>query len=310
MSVRTPVCTSPRRWSMSCRWPASEASLAWVWAPSCSRLMVMACSTAMRAASLMTSAVIAGATAGTPAGRRVAPATSHVTAATAATRQMTSAISMVHHHDEGVLQGSRIGPDDPPESAVVSQAEVCSRPLEPGRRRARRGPSARRGCPLRRCGPSSSTTMRSASRMVVSRWAITSAVRPTQRLFECGLHVGLVLVVEVAGGLVEDDHDRVLQQQPGDRQPLLLAAAEPIAALADHGVVAVGQRRDHVVDAGAPAGGVEFGHRGVGLGIAQVVADRLVEQVRVLGDDADRRTQRLLGEIANVVCRRRGRCRR
>ena len=65
-----------------------------------------------------------------------------------------------------------------------------------------------------------------------------------QRLVERRLHVGLVLVVEVAGGLVEDHDDRVLQQQPGDRQPLLLAAAQPVAALADHGVVAVGQRRD------------------------------------------------------------------
>ena len=69
-----------------------------------------------------------------------------------------------------------------------------------------------------------------------------------QRFVERGLHVRLVLVVEVAGGLVEDHDDRVLQQQPGDRQALLLAAAQPVAALADHRVVAVGQRGDRVVD--------------------------------------------------------------
>ena len=93
--------------------------------------------------------------------------------------------------------------------------------------------------------------MRSASRIVDSRWAMTSAVRPRKRVLERVLDVRLVLVVEVAGGLVEDHDRRVLQQQPRDRQALLLAAAHPVAALADHGVVAVGQRGDHVEDARA-----------------------------------------------------------
>ncbi len=46
---------------------------------------------------------------------------------------------------------------------------------------------------------------------------------------------------------------------------------------------------------------LELVERGVGLGVEEVLGDRLVEQVRVLGDDADRRPQRLAGELAHVV---------
>ena len=79
------------------------------------------------------------------------------------------------------------------------------------------------------------------------------------------------------------DDGRVLQQHPGDGQALLLAARQAVAPLADDGVVAVGQGGDDVVDAGRPAGRLQLGVGGVGPGVAQVVADRLVEQVRVLG---------------------------
>ena len=64
-----------------------------------------------------------------------------------------------------------------------------------------------------------------------------------QRLGQRLLDEQLGLGVEVGGGLVEDDDGRALEQDPGDGQPLLLAAREPVAALADEGVVALGQRR-------------------------------------------------------------------
>ena len=40
---------------------------------------------------------------------------------------------------------------------------------------------------------------------------------------------------------------------------------------------------------------------GVGAGVAQVVADGLVEEVRVLHDQSDRVAQRLEREVADVV---------
>ena len=54
---------------------------------------------------------------------------------------------------------------------------------------------------------------------------------------------GLVLDVDGAGGLVEDQDGRVAEHGAGQGDPLPLAAGEAEAALADDRVVAVGQRR-------------------------------------------------------------------
>ena len=130
---------------------------------------------------------------------------------------------------------------------------------------------------------------------------MTSDGAPGERRGQRLLHERLVLGVEVAGGLVEDDDRRVLQQHPGDGQPLLLAARQAVAPLADDRVVALGQAGDHVVDLGGPAGRLQLGVGGVRPGVAEVGADRVVEQVRVLADHADGRAQAVLGEVAHVV---------
>ena len=54
--------------------------------------------------------------------------------------------------------------------------------------------------------------------------------------------------VERAGGLVEHQDRRVLEQGPGDRHALLFAARQLEAALADHRFIAFGQSGDEVVD--------------------------------------------------------------
>ena len=60
----------------------------------------------------------------------------------------------------------------------------------------------------------------------------------------------LGLRVQVGGGLVQNHHCRVLQKQPGDGEPLLLAPGKAVAPLPHHGVQAVGQALDQVVDLG------------------------------------------------------------
>ena len=67
---------------------------------------------------------------------------------------------------------------------------------------------------------------------------------PLERL----LHEPLRLRVERRGRLVEDEDRRVAQDRARDRDPLLLAAREAVAALADHRVVALRERRDQLVD--------------------------------------------------------------
>ena len=100
-------------------------------------------------------------------------------------------------------------------------------------RRRRRRRAARRGCPARRSAPSSITRIRSASRIVESRWAITKLVRSRaqrgHRLLDQHLGAG----VDRAGRLVEDQQRRVGEERPGDRDQLLLAGADVAALLVD-----------------------------------------------------------------------------
>ena len=95
--------------------------------------------------------------------------------------------------------------------------------------------------------------------------------------------------------LVEDDDVGRLEEQPGDRDPLLLAARQPVAAVADERVEAVRQGLDQGQDLRRPERLEQLGVGGIGPGVEQVRADRLVEQVGVLGDDADDRAGSIPG---------------
>ena len=62
-----------------------------------------------------------------------------------------------------------------------------------------------------------------------------------EQRFERGLDELLGDAVEVRGGLVEYEDARVLEDHARDREPLLLAAGEAVAALANDRVIAVGE---------------------------------------------------------------------
>ena len=76
------------------------------------------------------------------------------------------------------------------------------------------------------------------------------------------------------------------QDRPGDRQALALAARQLLAALADHGVVALRQRRDELVGLGQPGGLLQLVVRGVGPAVGDVLPHRALEQEHVLADVA------------------------
>ena len=59
----------------------------------------------------------------------------------------------------------------------------------------------------------------------------------------------------MGGGLVEHDDVGRLEHEAGQGHPLLLAAREPVAALADDGVEPVGELGDQVADLGLLQGG-------------------------------------------------------
>ena len=111
--------------------------------------------------------------------------------------------------------------------------------------------------------------------------------------------------VERAGRLVEDQDRRVLEQGAGDGDALLLAARQLEAALADH---AIHSRRagsiDEIVDRGAARRRLDLGLGGAVAAVADIVADRVVEQHRVLRDDADRGAKARLGDRRRCPGRR------
>ena len=105
----------------------------------------------------------------------------------------------------------------------------------PGGRRGRRGRGVRRGVPSSTTRPASITTMRSAASTVARRWAMTRVVRPCMASCEGALDQPLVLGVQGAGGLVEQQDRRVADQRAGDGEALALAAGEGLGALARAG---------------------------------------------------------------------------
>ena len=98
--------------------------------------------------------------------------------------------------------------------------------------------------------PSSTTRIRSACRTVRQPVRDDQSSAVAQRLVEGALEGLLGLAVEVSRRLVEDDEPGALEQQPGDGEPLLLAAGEAVAAVTDDRVEAGGQRVDERPDLG------------------------------------------------------------
>ena len=135
-------------------------------------------------------------------------------------------------------------------------------------------------------------------------------VRPDLESIERLLDQPLRLVVERARGLVEEQDRRVLEDGPGDRHALALAARQAHPAVADDRVVALGQGADEVVGVGGPGGGdhlvvgrVQPAVRGCSR------ATRAAEQRRLLGDQADRARAGWPRSRRGCPCHRCGSCR-
>ena len=115
-----------------------------------------------------------------------------------------------------------------------------------------------------------------------------------------GAHdAGLGDRVHPGGGLVEDDDAHVADQQPGERDQLLLAGRQGGAARAEQGVEPVGQPGD-------PVGQPELVDRGLDVGARDAVEERDVlgqgagQDLGALGDHADGATQQLEVEVEHV----------
>ena len=111
------------------------------------------------------------------------------------------------------------------------------------------------------------------------------------------------LALGVDGGerLVQDEDGRVAQKGARDGDALALASREPDTALADHGVVALGQPHDELLRIGGAGGGLQLGRGGVGLAHAQVLLHCPMKKIRVLADHGDEPAELIESEITDVV---------
>ena len=125
-------------------------------------------------------------------------------------------------------------------------------------------------------------------------------VRPSESRSRASWTRRSVSVSSERGRLVEDEDRRVAEDRARDRDPLLLAAREAVAALADDGVVAVRERGDDVVDPRSFGRGVELLVARGRLREAEVLAHRGMEEIRLLRDDPDEIRKRGEGEVSHV----------
>ena len=102
-----------------------------------------------------------------------------------------------------------------------------------------------------------------------------------------GADLVLLRRVDRRGRVVEDQHLRVGEDGARDRDPLPLAAREREAALAEHRLVPLRQALDELRGAGEPRGAADLLVVGVGDREADVAADGVAEQERLLEHEPD-----------------------
>ena len=112
--------------------------------------------------------------------------------------------------------------------------------------------------------------------------------------------------VERREAVVEDVDLGPLDERPGDREPLALAAGQVGAALGDRRLEPAVELADEALGLGDLERRPQLVVGRVGLAVAQVAGDRAAEQERLLGDEPDPRPQVLAVERRG---RRRRRCR-
>ena len=160
--------------------------------------------------------------------------------------------------------------------------------------------------PVSTMRPRSSTTSRSMRAMVDSRCAMAITVRPSISAVELALDGGLDLGIEGRGRLVQHQDRRVLQDHPGQRDPLTLPARKFYPALADMRVVAVPavpvlQLQDKIVRLGAAGGVLDHRLGRLGPTVADIVANGPMQQRGVLRHHGDLGAQAFLGHAGDIL---------
>ena len=105
------------------------------------------------------------------------------------------------------------------------------------------------------------------------------------------LHHTFTLRIQGAGGFVQQQYRRVLQNGPRNRDALALPAGQAYTPFAQEGVVAFGQVADETVGKCGLGRSQHLGVAGVGASVADVFAGGGREDGRILWHHADVGTQ-------------------
>ena len=116
-----------------------------------------------------------------------------------------------------------------------------------------------------------------------------------------GLNDVLAVTVERAGGFIQQQNRRILENRPRDRDALPLPAGELDAALAHHGVVAMIELDDELVRMGPPRRQLDFLISRARPAVPDVLEKTAMKQVRVLRDERYGSPEALLSDLTNVL---------
>ena len=152
-----------------------------------------------------------------------------------------------------------------------------------------------------RAGTSSGPRVQAGSSNRSGRWVSTRSVRPSVAAGRSRQECPRRRLVEVLGGLVEDEDPDVGQESPGQCETLPLATGQAGAVLPHRRLEAVRQAPDPVQQPGPLQGLLQLWHAGARAREPEVVGDRGVEDVRVLLAQADRAADVVARDRADVL---------
>ena len=121
------------------------------------------------------------------------------------------------------------------------------------------------------------------------------------QLFKALAHQDLAFVVQCAGGLVQNEDGRVLQEHPRNGDALLLSAGELDTTLTHIGIKAILQGQNELFRPGQTRRFHDLFAGGAGLAVGDVLGHRAAEQIHVLLHDADILPQAFQGDMADVL---------
>jgi hypothetical protein len=121
-----------------------------------------------------------------------------------------------------------------------------------------------------------------------------------QKAFQSILHQSLALGIETAGGFIENEYGRILEDRPGDGNPLPLAARKLDPPFANDRVIAGRQALDELGGVCRLGRRFDIALRGVWARICDVLAHRSAEERRLLGNHPDHSPEIGQGQPPNV----------